>query len=89
MQDQLPDVWVSYPYFTSKKGWLFDIQALADHGETQELGLPDELMRQVTRLAVAVQCKLVITEDDVNLAQIRATKFLHNKSVMLKNVACH
>ena len=47
-------------------------------------GLPDELMRQVTRLAVVVQCKLVITEDEVNLAQIRATKFLHNKSVILK-----
>ena len=79
----------SYPYFTRKKGWLLascklDIQALADYGENQDLGLPDELMRQVTRLAVAVQCKLVITEDEVNLAQIRATKFLHNKSVMLK-----
>ena len=79
----------SYPYFTTKKGWLLtscklDIQALADYGETQDLGLRDELMRQVTRLAVAVQCKLVITEDGVNLAQIRAIKFLHNKSVMLK-----
>ena len=79
----------SYPYFISKKGWLLancklDIQVLADYGETQDLGLPDELMRQVTRLAVAVQCKLVLTEDEVNLAQIRATKFLHNKSVMRK-----
>ena len=78
----------SYPYFTSKNGWLLsscklDIQALADYGETQDLGLPDELMRQVTRLAVVVQCKLVITEDEVNLVQIRATRFLHNKSVML------
>ena len=79
----------SYPYFTSKKGWLsasckLDIHALADYGETQNFSLPDELMRQVTRLAVAVQSKLVVTEDEVNLAQVRANKFLHSKSVMLK-----
>ena len=78
-----------YPYFTSKKGWLLarcklHIQVPVDYGETQDLSLPDELMRQMTRLAVAVQYKLVITEDEVNLAQIRATKFLHNTSVMLK-----
>ena len=65
----------SYPYFTSKKGWLLascklDIQALADYGENQDLGLPDELMRQVTRLAVAVQCKLVITEDEVKQSHV-------------------
>ena len=81
----------SNPYFTSKKGWLLascklDIQALADYGETQDLGLPDELMGQVTRLAVSVQCKLIVTEYEVNLAQIRVTKFLHNKSVMLKMI---
>ena len=42
------------------------------------------LMRQMMRLVVSVQCKLVITEDEVNLAQISATKFLQNKSVMMK-----
>ena len=79
----------SYPYFTSKKGWLsasckLDIHALADYGETENLTLSDDLLRQATRLAVAVQCKQVITEDKINLAQVRATKFLNNKSVMLK-----
>ena len=79
----------SYPYFTGKKGWLLascklDIQAMSDYGETQDLDLPDELMRQLTRLTISVQCKLVFTEDEVNFAQTRVTKFLHNKSVMLE-----
>ena len=74
---------------TCKKGWLsasckLDIQALAHYGETENLTLSDDLLIQVTRLAVAVHCKQVITEDKINLAQIRVTKFLNNKSVMLK-----
>ena len=79
----------SYPYFTSKKGWFItskkiDTPALEDFAESDDLlALTDEVKNQARDLLIGVYTKRVDMLGS-SLAEIRANKFLNNKSTLLK-----
>jgi hypothetical protein len=79
----------SYPYFTSKKGWFItskkiDTPALEDFAESDDLlALTDEVKNQARDLLIGVYTKRVDMLGS-SLAEVRANKFLNNKSTLLK-----